>query len=474
MSSVTSGMSRMTITPRNKRGLTLDIGTSISSPEPQPKFANRPELGLTPKRPVVIGTERPAILGSERPMVWGSQRPHLNYQSPRFSSSPPSLLFEDSSPLQSVPTSSSLRHEWTSSPFASYNTGPSFNPNAVYSPYTSFNPNPEYQLNTRFNPRADFTPNAAFNGINESASSSLRHEWNSSPLTTYNTSNTRFDSNVQNLPSTRFNSHAQNTPSAAFNPILDESGKYRNEIADTPEPDPYSTPPTSTVNGALSRRGSQVPLGPGGLPRANNPFAIRGPGSHTFSRTWTSFEEKEWQIWLKARGALTRFARHSPFVPVNYQEWLQQRLDYKLIQGHRLMQKVDARLTARYAGEVINALVPKNYGVSAALHQETIWRVDYEFVPGMSANWPSLKEFAWEGDERQASDYRRFLPLPRVPSNSTVAWHHANVVKIFELDQMRRVEDIGAMHNPIEIASGPMVEQYLVGKDLWEEISLQE
>jgi hypothetical protein len=81
---------------------------------------------------------------------------------------------------------------------------------------------------------------------------------------------------------------------------------------------------------------------------------------------------------------------------------------------------------------------------SAVLNLSTQWSHWYQPTDlHPLAPWPAREEFKEEGDERHTSGFGRFMPIPRVPGNTTVAYKFKTYVKPYPLDYVFPVPDRG-------------------------------
>lgn len=77
---------------------------------------------------------------------------------------------------------------------------------------------------------------------------------------------------------------------------------------------------------------------------------------------------------------------------------------------------------------------------STVLSKLTIWSPWYHEMPNHSVSmWPCLEEYEWEGDMRAVKSFGRFLPIPRVMGNETVAWKQRALNHTYDLDAVAHV-----------------------------------
>lgn len=147
--------------------------------------------------------------------------------------------------------------------------------------------------------------------------------------------------------------------------------------------------------------------------------------AYTTSKTWLSEEAREYETWSRIRDNLGRVAPSSPFIPTNFQQWLDNRLQKNADEMQRTLAKIGDKINRRAHQPVQRILGGKelNDYLSLVLARDSIWRCSSEPAPWRRlAIWPTYEEFKHEGDDRFKSGYSRFPPLPRDPGNETVNW----------------------------------------------------
>ena len=94
------------------------------------------------------------------------------------------------------------------------------------------------------------------------------------------------------------------------------------------------------------------------------------------------------------------------------------------------------------------------------------------------APWPSPREFREEGDERYTSNYGRYLPIPRLPGNSTVVYKQKSWSPIEPLDMVMPVpmlygninfNELGYFDATVDEAGVPYDDEELPGKEYFVE-----
>ena len=88
------------------------------------------------------------------------------------------------------------------------------------------------------------------------------------------------------------------------------------------------------------------------------------------------------------------------------------------------------------------------------------------------APWPSYEEMKEEGNERNTSQYRRFLALPREPCNDTVNWKQRKAIPMLPFDEVWKLPSRDTYHDQRAVTSPPEMKKMesMVGQDLLSEI----
>ncbi|MCJ1411028.1 hypothetical protein MMC19_005116 [Ptychographa xylographoides] len=165
--------------------------------------------------------------------------------------------------------------------------------------------------------------------------------------------------------------------------------------------------------------------------------------AHTSSRSWVSPLEATHERWITVKDNLNRvrFDR-SPFVPQAFSSYLEHLAslaeDLARDERRRLaLLETEGLRTSRAHYPWIIPFQGKKFddNRSAVLGQSSIWSLWYQTpINRPDAVWPTPDEFREEGDERHTSGFGRFLPLPRVPGNETVAWKQKAFLDAYPLD----------------------------------------
>ncbi|MCJ1447020.1 MAG: hypothetical protein MMC23_007528 [Stictis urceolatum] len=141
-----------------------------------------------------------------------------------------------------------------------------------------------------------------------------------------------------------------------------------------------------------------------------------------------------------------RFDR-SPFIPRTSQEYSRHEAEMtaeKAEQSRLKLEQVktDEETARKQERQPRVPFVPGEYlhNRATGLAQESIWSPLWQPTEEHPlAPWPSLDEFKEEGDERHTSGFGRYLPIPRAPGNSTVAWKQKPFIEMYSLDQVHHV-----------------------------------
>ena len=195
--------------------------------------------------------------------------------------------------------------------------------------------------------------------------------------------------------------------------------------------------------------------------------------SHTFSIKWQSDIEKETTRLSKLLLALTRLAPESFLFPMALRQWIDHRIAILLADKRVVVGKIEAMFKERPAVEFADRrITPPFHGKSfktlhsPVLARPTIWNTWNIPSHKPCAGWPKHQELKWEGEDRKMTGVGRYLPLPREPGNETVAWHHLKMVPSYELDAVRRLEDlIGQKADRVDDDDG--LGRMLIGDLLW-------
>ena len=162
--------------------------------------------------------------------------------------------------------------------------------------------------------------------------------------------------------------------------------------------------------------------------------------SNTAFKSWFSDQTKEYEAFARARCNYTHVAPFSPVLPRTWSEWIKHRLfvqeetesqELRRIAIKAVMekiQKVDEKHKSPFADKTFED------HLSSVLARESIWLPSYTAPPDRAqAPWPTRDEMKQEAKGRGKT---RYLPLPRVPSKSTIDWKQRTPIEPFEFDEV--------------------------------------
>ena len=198
--------------------------------------------------------------------------------------------------------------------------------------------------------------------------------------------------------------------------------------------------------------------------------------THTNSRTWvhprTQLQARWAGVYKNLKDmSLIKEGHQSPVspltivggsfcVPKTLNEWVEHRTEFANDRAKEARQRLYAmqehRLLPRHPdlpppGEIAPVSIAPfggrqfRDGRSSVLAMDTIWSpwrpVRAEGASGFRMEraqvlWPCPEEMKEEGNERNTSQYRRFLALPRVPGNPTVNWKQKRVLPMLPFDEV--------------------------------------
>jgi len=161
------------------------------------------------------------------------------------------------------------------------------------------------------------------------------------------------------------------------------------------------------------------------------PFSAPMGHTNSNSKVWVSPREAAHDRWIAVKENLNRvrFDR-SPFVPqafAEYVELLATQAEDSANEEKRRLAELEALHT--HTGPSQHPWIIPFEGKkfcdnrSPVLALPSVWSPWYEYTEVRPESpWPSPEEFKEEGDERHTSGFGRFLPVPRVKGNPTVAY----------------------------------------------------
>ena len=215
--------------------------------------------------------------------------------------------------------------------------------------------------------------------------------------------------------------------------------------------------------------------GAGGHSRQASSYQAR-EATHSNSRTWISPRTQLPARWAEVQKnlkdmSLIKEGQQSPSgprvviggsfcVPKTLNEWVKHQTDFANDRAkearQRLHKSQEHKLLTRHpdlpsAGALAPVSIPPFGGArfgdgrGSALALTTIWTPWKQRTGGHDqpasedrprALWPCAEEMKEEGNERNTSQYRRFLALPRVPGNATVNWKQKKVLPMLPFDEI--------------------------------------
>ncbi|KAK8174257.1 hypothetical protein IWX90DRAFT_485134 [Phyllosticta citrichinensis] len=177
-------------------------------------------------------------------------------------------------------------------------------------------------------------------------------------------------------------------------------------------------------------------------------------GGHTSSKVWVSDRcRQEEQYEVAQIGVRRNFRKYDKDImePIkDFGSWLRHQSamhNVRLQAEKRKIADMEQRALAREneRQDQIAAVMPtwdmkdRQPGHGAVFGLPTIWCPDWKTPDRRVASWPTLSEMKWEGDDRARTGVKRFLPLPREPTNGAVPWNHLPVVHQQPLDQVWKI-----------------------------------
>jgi hypothetical protein len=234
------------------------------------------------------------------------------------------------------------------------------------------------------------------------------------------------------------------------------------------------------------------------------------------SKTWVSQDAAIKQKWYQLEPRLARMlpvervaVKKCPYVPRTLNEYIQHRKEYRELEVKRQKQLVVSKnLDLQAQANIVSTLNIPEYGInlsyphhmdlafngkvlefgcfepddskypagfnpiicdpanrSAVLAQQSIWVVgDRHRVPWREeADWPSLQEMKWEGNQRIATEdgkFGRFMAVPREPAPG-VQWNTVPFTKFYDLDKVWRIPDMEDIFAPIQDIDDVVVPELL-------------
>lgn len=196
-------------------------------------------------------------------------------------------------------------------------------------------------------------------------------------------------------------------------------------------------------------------------------------------------EKERWEKVEENLGRMELINR-SPFVPHNFNEWLEHRKGCAMDRKRREERKLEEKQAASRRDPRLPPPGPRvkivpfamggkvfNDGRSMVLAMPTIW--NHWYTPTEEhpqALWPCAEEMKWEGDERKTSKFRRFPALPRYPGNETVAFKHRYILPMLPFDEVWKLPTAESVAAATETTPAEEMQEMeeLLGKGLLDAI----
>ncbi|KAF9738062.1 hypothetical protein PMIN02_001094 [Paraphaeosphaeria minitans] len=205
---------------------------------------------------------------------------------------------------------------------------------------------------------------------------------------------------------------------------------------------------------------------------ANPSFA--GNGYRT-SRTWVSSEAQLHQEFVIIRNAMRRLFKNSEVAKWKLQDYTAHKegmlASKKATLDRALKQKEIERAVQAIQPDTkrdfsLSNLIPEsNLGMegnlSRVLGMKTIWCKDWKDGKDEIADWPSLPEMKWEGDDRAKTACGRFLPLPREEGAPGIPWGQLQAVEQYPLDQVQCIPTMEDIYLPVDEIEEEVIPQLL-------------
>jgi hypothetical protein len=203
--------------------------------------------------------------------------------------------------------------------------------------------------------------------------------------------------------------------------------------------------------------------------------------SHTASKTWKSGHMRDKEEYERVKQRVRHIAPEqfkdkarpngtpSEIFPRNANEWRQHKAEIAA------MAAAEREKSAKLLTDQVKVMkyIPKaqrninsefgghgkifNDGLGPVLALPTIWSAEYKET---IADWPLAAELKWNGDNRESKLARtkvgRFLPPPREPSQSTIAWHDQQFMRQQPLDETGPVYTNGPFPSAVHIENQKM------------------
>ncbi|OAG07022.1 uncharacterized protein CC84DRAFT_1143268 [Paraphaeosphaeria sporulosa] len=192
-----------------------------------------------------------------------------------------------------------------------------------------------------------------------------------------------------------------------------------------------------------------------------NPFAGNGYRS---SRTWVSSEAQLHQEFVIIRNAMRRLFKNSEVAKWKLQDYTAHKEGILASKKAALDRALKQKEIERAVGAIqpdpkrdfsISKLIPESNlcmegNLSRVLGMKTIWCKDWKNGKDEVADWPTLPEMKWEGDDRAKTACGRFLPLPREEGAPGIPWGQLQVIEQYPLDQVQCIPTMEDIYLPVD------------------------
>jgi hypothetical protein len=302
---------------------------------------------------------------------------------------------------------------------------------------------------------------------------------------------------IQNASHQQADFHSNQANEENGSPQDPPSHSVRGNTADPGEPE--CGPSFALVRSKTSPQGEEYVRSEQGdawgpYSEGEDPDAEETYGSHTNSKTWSSWEQKIMDKWRTIQPKLMRMypterstEKICPFVPRDGSQWVQHVTEINAAEKAALERKMalyeeskrlgfpDVYMTLPFLGKRFGAMEdgddkpmevdefqkkvvfkysrnPPTRGY--VLGERTIWCPAPSVPWRRQPAWPCKAEMEWEGDQRVATEngrFGRFPPLPRVdPNNDSVAWHINPRLRPYPFDDPWAVPTMEDVYLPVD------------------------
>ncbi|CAI6252998.1 unnamed protein product [Periconia digitata] len=276
---------------------------------------------------------------------------------------------------------------------------------------------------------------------------------------------------AQQSPMSAVRSSAHDSFNSGLEELLRSGFFAKNNPLYTERDIPNGGQQSSSPIEAPTRPARYVPTQPAYQHRARNAGAWGKNQANNYrsSRTWHSPEAQRYHDYQLVRNAMRRLFKKSEVAKWTYDDYIKH-LEATLASKKAHLDKVLAtkeheRLDKLHNGrfytspQTLKAIekgcLPNGNdtlqgNTSRALAMKTIWCPDWKNGKEEIANWPTLQEMKWEGDDRAKTGVGRFPPLPRENGPPSIPWNQLPVVEQYELDEVARIPTLEDVLLPVD------------------------